>query len=52
MSMLSSYIKRQVKKKGVKAFMIKVLEAIAKITPGKKDDELVKKIKTVVNEFE
>ncbi len=50
MSMFSSYVKRQIKKMGVKAFMIKVLETIAKITPGKKDDELVRKIKEVVNE--
>ena len=50
MSMFSSYVKRQIKKLGVKAFMIKVLKTIAKLTPSKKDDELVKKIEQIINE--
>ena len=52
MSMLSSYIKRQIKKMGVKAFIIKVLDVIVKLTPTKKDDEMVAKIKQVIKEFE
>tara|TARA_Y100000034_G_scaffold111871_1_gene145351 strand:+ start:331 stop:492 length:162 start_codon:yes stop_codon:yes gene_type:complete len=52
MSMLSSWVKRQVKKKGAKAFMLKVLDMIVKATPSKKDDEMVAKIKEVMAEFE
>ena len=52
MSMLSSWVRRQVKKKGAKAFMLKVLDMIVKATPSKKDDEMVAKIKEVMNEFE
>ena len=51
MSMLSSYIKRQIKKMGVKAFIMKVLDIIVKLTPTKKDDEMVAKIKQVIKEF-
>tara|TARA_R100000742_G_C4262450_1_gene80267 strand:+ start:819 stop:971 length:153 start_codon:yes stop_codon:yes gene_type:complete len=50
--MLSSYIKRQIKKMGVKAFIMKVLDVIVKLTPTKKDDEMVAKIKQVIKEFE
>ncbi len=52
MSMLSSYIKRQIKKLGVKGFIGKVLDIIVKLTPSKKDDEMVVKIKKVMKEFE
>ena len=52
MSMLSSWVRRQVKKKGAKAFILKVLEMIVKVTPSKKDDEMVAKIKEVLSEFE
>ena len=52
MSMLSSCVRRQVKKKGAKAFMLKVLDMIVKATPSKKDDEMVAKIKEVMAEFE
>jgi len=52
MSMLSSYVKRQIKKMGVKAFIMKVLDVIVKLTPTKKDDAMVAKIKQVIKEFE
>ena len=52
MSMLSSWVRRQVKKKGAKAFMLKVLDMIVKATPSKKDDEMVAKIKEVMDGFE
>tara|TARA_R100000808_G_scaffold13872_1_gene33245 strand:+ start:555 stop:713 length:159 start_codon:yes stop_codon:yes gene_type:complete len=52
MSMLSAYIKRKVKKQGAKAFVLKVLDVIVKATPSKKDDQMVAKIKKVLNEFE
>tara|TARA_R110000824_G_scaffold163365_1_gene339116 strand:- start:67 stop:228 length:162 start_codon:yes stop_codon:yes gene_type:complete len=51
MSMLSSYIKRQIKKKGAKAFILKVLDVIVKLTPSKEDDKMVAKIKEVLSEF-
>ena len=52
MSMLSSWVRRQVKKKGAKAFMLKVLDTIVKATPSKKDDEMVAKVKEVLAELE
>jgi len=52
MSMLSSYIKKQVRKMGVKAFIMKVLNTIVKLTPSKKDDQMVEKMKEVMAEFE
>ena len=52
MSMLSSWVKRQVRKRGMKAFILKVLDIAVKATPSKKDDELVEKIKAVLKEFE
>jgi hypothetical protein len=52
MSMLSSWVRRQVKKKGARAFILKVLDMIVKATPSKKDDEMVAKIKEVMSEFE
>ena len=48
MSMLSSWVRKQVKKKGAKAFMLKVLDMIVKATPSKKDDEMVAKVKEVL----
>ena len=37
MSMLSSWVKRQIKKKGAKVFIMKVLDMIVKATPSKKE---------------
>jgi len=36
---------------GVKGFIMKVLDIIVKLTPSKKDDEMVVKIKKVIKEF-
>ena len=52
MSMLSSWIKRQIRKRGMKAFIIKVLDIAVEATPSKKDDQMLKKIKQVVSKFE
>ena len=52
MSMLSSWVKRQIKKKGSKVFIMKVLDMIVKATPSKKDDEMVAKIKEVLSKFD
>jgi hypothetical protein len=46
--MIKRYIKGQIKKHGVKGFVIKILELIAKATPSKEDDKLVAKIKVFV----
>ena len=43
--MIKRYVKGQIKKHGVKGFVIKVLELIAKVTPSKEDDKIVAKIK-------
>ncbi len=50
--MLSSWVRKQIKKKGAKAFMLKVLDMIVKATPSKKDDEMVAKMKEVLADFE
>jgi len=49
--MIKRYIKGQIKKHGVKGFIIKVLDIIVKYTPSKKDDEMVAKIKQVMKDF-
>tara|TARA_X000001388_G_scaffold46883_1_gene33505 strand:- start:9 stop:158 length:150 start_codon:yes stop_codon:yes gene_type:complete len=46
--MIKRYVKGQIKKHGVKGFVIKVLELIAKVTPSKEDDKIVAKIKVFV----
>ena len=51
MSMLSSWIKRQIRKRGMKAFIIKVLDIAVQATPSKKDDEMLKKEKQVLSKF-
>ena len=52
MSMLSSWVRKQIKKKGAKTFIIKILDMIVAATPSKKDDEMVAKIKEVLAEFD
>ena len=51
MSLLSRYIEKQVKKHGLKAFILKILSMAAKMTPSKKDDLLVKELKKVIDQF-
>ena len=51
MSMLSKYIERQIKKHGLKKFILKVLGVVAKLTPSKEDDKMLEEIKKVLNEF-
>jgi len=52
MSMLSSWVRKQVKKKGAKAFMLKILDIIVSATPSKKDDEMLDEIKKVLAKFD
>ena len=52
MSLLSSYIKREIKKKGTKGFILKILGMITKLTPSKKDDLLLAEVKKVLDKFD
>jgi hypothetical protein len=51
MSWASKYIERQIKKRGAKGMILWVMGLIAKATPSKKDDDMVEKIKKVLNKF-
>jgi len=51
MSMLSKYIGRQVKKRGLKEFFLWIIGMVVKVTPTKKDDKMVAEIKKVLNKF-
>ena len=51
MSMLSVYISSQVRKRGAKAIVLKVVGMIVKATKSKKDDEMLEKIKEVLKNY-
>jgi|10_taG_2_1085330.scaffolds.fasta_scaffold37105_6 hypothetical protein len=51
MSLLSKYIERQVKKKGLKTFMLGVLKMVAKATPSTRDDKVVREIEKILNQI-
>tara|TARA_X000001388_G_C2223857_1_gene120352 strand:+ start:1417 stop:1602 length:186 start_codon:yes stop_codon:yes gene_type:complete len=46
--MIKRYIRGQVRRHGAKAVIMWVLENIAKMTPSKKDDEMIAKVKAVL----
>ena len=50
--MIKRMIRKQIKKHGVKNFILKGLDVIAKATPNNKDDEMVAKIKEVMANFD
>jgi len=52
MSMLYSWVRKQGKKKGEKAFKLKILDIIVSVTPSKKDDKMLAEIKDVMNKFD
>jgi len=52
MSLLSRYIDKQIKKAGLKAFLLKILKITAKLTPTKKDDKIVEEIISVINKLD
>ena len=52
MSIFSRYIKKQIAKRGLKAFILRVVEIAVKLTPSKKDDKLLKQIKSVMDDYE
>ena len=45
MSVLSKYIQRQIKKKGLTGIVMYVVKQYVKMTPSKKDDEFVERWK-------
>ena len=49
--MLSVYVARQVKKRGAKAMILKVVGMIVKATKSKKDDEMLEKIKEILKDY-
>ena len=49
--MFSRYIRKQIAKRGMKAFILRVVEIAVKLTPSKKDDAMLAKIKSVMKEF-
>jgi len=51
MSWASKYVQRQVRKRGLKGFIIWVLDLVAKATPSKEDDKIVAKIKEAMKSF-
>ena len=51
MSMLSVYVARQVKKRGAKPIILKVVGMIVKATKSKKDDEMLENIKRVLEDY-
>jgi len=51
MSMLSVYISSQVRKKGAKSIILKVISMIVKATKSKRDDEMLEKIKEVLKKY-
>ena len=51
MSMLSVYVSSQVRKKGAKSIILKIVGMIVKATKSKKDDEMLEKIKEVLKDY-
>ena len=56
MSMLSKYVGKYIAKKvaklGMKGAIIWFIKKLVKLTPSKKDDEMLAKIKSVMDDFE
>jgi len=50
MSMLSVYVASQVRKRGAKSIILKIVGMIVKATKSKKDDEMLEKIKEILKE--
>ena len=49
--MLSVYIAGQVRKRGAKAIILKVVSMVVKATKSKKDDEMLEKIKNLLKDY-
>lgn len=51
MSLLSKYIERQIKKHGLKKFVMSIIMLAVKLTPSKKDDRMAAELKRVLDKF-
>jgi hypothetical protein len=47
----ASYVKRKIKKVGLKGVVIWIMDTYAKATPSKKDDEIVAELKRMLNKL-
>ena len=47
----ASYVKRKIKKVGLKGVVIWVMDTYAKATPSKKDDKIVAELKKMLNKL-
>jgi len=52
MSVLSKYIQRQIRKKGLTGIIMYVMKQYVKATPSKKDDKFLVKVEAMFREFE
>jgi len=52
MSVLSKYVQRQIRKKGLTGIIMYVVKQYVKATPSKKDDKFVAKIEKMFHDFE
>ena len=47
----ASYVKRKIKKVGLKGVVIWIMDTYAKSTPSKKDDKIVAELKKMLNKL-
>ena len=52
MSVLSKYVGKQIKKRGLTGLVMYVVKIYVKMTPTKKDDVAVAKVESALREFE
>ena len=52
MSVLSKYIQRQLRKKGLTGIIMYVVKQYVKMTPGKKDDEFLAEVEAMFKAYE
>ena len=52
MSVLSKYVGKQIKKRGLTGLVMYVVKIYVKMTPSKKDDMAVDKVEAALKEFE
>ena len=52
MSVLSKYIQRQLKKKGLTGIIMYVVRQYVKMTPSKKDDEFLAEVEAMFKAYE
>ena len=52
MSILSKYIQKQLRKKGLTGIIMYVVKQYVKMTPGKKDDEFLAEVETMFRKYE